>query len=196
MDVLKRRAFDICLAVYRLTGFFPKNEVLSAQLREASAIIAASLAAGRINDTILKVEEIKVFLAIARGQNWAGLMNFDLLLNAYCLLVEALLISKNSKSGQEEKERSAIQNSEIDIPLSINKKKRGGALVIPGETLRRQKTIVDFFNENGEATVPQLAKILNNVSERTVRSDLAELVSKKVIVKNGIKRGARYFLRK
>ncbi len=77
LESLKRRGFELCLAVYRLTKLFPAGEVLIGQLREAASIIVVLLAQGRIRDTILKVEEVRIYLAVAREQNWAKPVNFD-----------------------------------------------------------------------------------------------------------------------
>jgi len=56
----QRRAFELCLAIYRVTKLFPSGEALINQLRETSSRIVVLLARGQIRDTLLKVEDKRI----------------------------------------------------------------------------------------------------------------------------------------
>lgn len=181
----KRRAFELCLAVYRVTKLFPPGEVLISQLRKTASQIVVLLAVGRIHDTILKVEELKIFLAIAKEQNWLKPINFDLLKSAYSLL----------ENGLEQIERQAgpvAGKRMVTTPLPKIKKELEEK--IPLDLNQRQKIILDYFQKSKEAKVSDLLKILGDVSERTIRNDLTNLIGKNLIRKVGSRKDARYLL--
>ena len=185
LENFKRRAFELCLAVYRVTSLFPKGEVLAGQMRQSSSRIIVLLAREKIRDTILKVEEIKIYLEIAKNQKWLAPLNFDLLKNAYSLLADGLMQRglENGKRGEKI----------VATPLLKEKKEKEVRLIF-GEAERRQEMIVDYFNKNKEAKVTDLLDILGNISERTVRNDLAVLIGKNLIRRVGGRKGAKYLL--
>jgi len=185
LDNFKRRAFELCLAVYRVTNLFPRGEVLGGQMRQSSSRIIVLLAREKIRDTILKVEEIKIYLEIAKNQKWLAPLNFDLLKNAYSLLADGLAQqgTKNEKRGEKI----------IVTPLPKVKKEKEVRLIF-GEAEHRQKMIADYFNKNKEAKLTDLLNVLGNISERTVRNDLSILINRNLIRKVGGRKGARYLL--
>lgn len=203
LDNFKRRAFGLCLAVYRVTKLFPAGEVLTKQLREVSSEIVASLATEKICDTILKVEELKIYLGVAREQNWLKPINFDLLKTAYCLLSDGLNQyqaeepSKSEKGESREKiittplpePRSAWPEPILALP-TIKKEQRGESDILG----RREQLILNHLNNNKEVKVSELLKILGGVSERTIRNDLADLIGRNLVKKVGSRKDAKYIL--
>lgn len=198
LERFKRRGFELCLAIYRVTKLFPSGEVLSNQLRRSSSQIIVLLAAGKICDTILKVEEVKIYLAIARQQNWVKPINFDLLETGYSLLADGLSVVLSEQKAAPEKKA-------IITPPPAEKKESGQNLVFRGEEAAvrlsenseadgRQKQIIDYFDKNGQAKVSDLVLILGKVSERTVRNDIGGLIRNGFIKKVGSRKNARYLL--
>lgn len=181
----RRRAFELCLAIYRVTNLFPPEETLKDQLRQTAVRIIVLLANSQIRDTILKVEEMKIYLAIAKAQNWLAPINFDLLASAYSLLSDTL-----KKSQVVEKEPVA----EEKIFATPRIKKEPSGLVTGSEMEKRQKLILEYINKNGQAKVSDLLTILNNVTERTIRNDLRELINRNLVKKIGSRKDARYLL--
>jgi hypothetical protein len=192
LDSFKRRAFELCLAIYRITSLFPKVEVLIGQLRQASSKIVVFLAAGKIRDTILKIEELKIYLEIAKEQKWLAPINFDLLISAYSLLADSLG-RPSTRSEERREKRTAIPLPEQETALVNGKKEKEERFIFREAEIRLEK-IVEYFNKNKEASVTQLLSILGRISERTVRNDLAILIGRNFIKKTGNKRSARYFL--
>jgi len=200
LENLKGRVFELCLAIYRVTKIFPPGEILARQLRAAAAKIIVLLAQERIRDTILKAEEIKIYLLIAREQKWVKPINFDLLKTAYSLLIDAIAQAESkAKEGTEKKENAT--------PLSTNliaeegkgdtekaDKKPKDRLIFAGME-KRQKLILAHFSENSEAKMSDLLEVVSGVSERTIRNDLMELMSKNLIKRIGSRKGARYTLK-
>ncbi|MFH0852593.1 MAG: DeoR family transcriptional regulator [bacterium] len=199
LENLKRRAFELCLAIYRVTKIFPPGEILTKQLRAAAAKIIVLLAQERIRDTILKGEEIKIYLAIAREQEWVKSINFDLLKTAYSMFIEALAQAEDKvKEGTEKKENMTppspklIAEERKDNAQKAEKKPK--YRLIFAEMEKRQRLILGHFSKNGEAKVPDLLGVVSGVSERTIRNDLTELMDKNLIKRIGSRRGARYML--
>ncbi len=171
--------------MYRVTNLFPRGEVLCHQLRQSSSKLAVLLATGRIYDTILKTEEIKIYLEIAKNQKWLAPINFDLLKSAYSFLAEGL-----SQEGMNEKRGEKI----IATPLPKIKKEKEERFIF-GEAQHRQEMIVDYFNKNREAKLADLLNVLGSISERTVRNDLSILISRNFIKKVGGRKDARYLIK-
>lgn len=188
----KRRAFELCLAVYRVTNLFPRGEALCGQLRQSSSKVVVLLAIGRIYDIILKTEEVKIYLEIAKSQKWLAPINFDLLLSAYSLLADAL----SCEGGGDEKRGEKIIVTPLPEPSSAlpKLKKEKEEEFVFGEAQRRQEMIVDYFNKKREAKVADLLNVLGSISERTVRNDLSILISRNFIKKVGSRKDARYTL--
>ncbi|PIQ75629.1 MAG: hypothetical protein CO001_01875 [Candidatus Portnoybacteria bacterium CG_4_8_14_3_um_filter_40_10] len=181
----KRRAFELCLAVYRVTNLFPRGEALCYELRQSSSKTVVLLATGRIRDTILKTEEVKIYLEIAKNQKWLAPINFDLLKNAYSLMADGLPQQGMGNGNKGEKI--------VTTPLPKIKKEKEERFIF-GEAQRRQETIVDYFNKNREAKLADLLNVLGSISERTIRNDLAELIDRNFIRKVGSRKDARYLL--
>jgi four helix bundle protein len=66
--ILWQRAMQVCIAIYRLTATFPREEIygLSNQLRRAGVSVPSNIAEGYGR---LTREQYKHFLGIARGSN-------------------------------------------------------------------------------------------------------------------------------
>ena len=201
LKILERRAFDICLAIYRLTKLFPAGEILVSQLREASSAIIVSLATKRFRDTILKVEEVKIYLYVARAQDWLRPINFDLLLNAYELLVLALSEQKTQNFILEQKEKGMtppIEKNFVPPVANLKNKKEVKKALEPDlrsrDSVIRQKKLIEYFNNKKQAKASELKELVEGVSERTIRNDLTELIEKHFIKRVGRRRNAGYVL--
>lgn len=66
--ILWQRAIQVCVAIYRFTGSFPKEEIygLTNQLRRASVSVPSNVAEGYGR---LSKEQFRHFLGIAKGSN-------------------------------------------------------------------------------------------------------------------------------
>jgi four helix bundle protein len=64
-----QRAMELCVALYKLTRNFPREEIygLTSQLRRASVSIASNIAEGQGRSTR---EQYKYFVGIARGSSF------------------------------------------------------------------------------------------------------------------------------
>lgn len=185
----------MCLAIYRTTNLFPPDEPLKNQLRKASSEVVILLAQGEFRDTILKVGEIKIFLDIAKAQNWLKPVNFDFLRNVYLLLADALSVSLESEEGVGNAEK-VIEKKPKPTPLLPKPKKeerpiRDEDLVISEADLRQRK-IIAYLKENKRGKLSDFLSVLGNVSDRTIRNDLTDLINNNLIKRIGSNKDARY----
>ncbi|MBI4709043.1 MAG: DeoR family transcriptional regulator [Candidatus Portnoybacteria bacterium] len=187
LENLKRRAFELCLAIYRVTSIFPFGEPLAIKLRKTSCDIIVSLAKKDIRDTILKTEEIKIYLEVAKAQNWLNPMNLDLLKSAYLLLVDTLLEIREPDKIKDQKVAKKDDNSLVAQDIKEER-------LVFGEALKRQDKLLDYFKKNKKAGISDLSKLFGSVSERTIRNDLTLLSERKIIKKVGDRRGTHYIL--
>lgn len=192
IENLKLRAFDICLAIYRVTKLFPEGEVLSGQLRETSSNIAVLLATKQISDTILlNIETVKIYLEIGKHQGWLNPLNFDLLIRAYCELTKA--VEKTELAGESGKKK--IIGTPPPLKTLIKPKfKDGWSNDEKASVQKRHELIVDYLKTNSPAKTADIVRFLGNVVDRTVRMDLKILINKKIVKKSGMNKTAMYFV--
>lgn len=95
---LHRKAFELTLALYRVTDFFPQGEALKRQLREKANEIFGGVteygyADGRERGTralLAKVETIKGYLDVARSMRFVKQINLTILEREYEFLERLL----------------------------------------------------------------------------------------------------------
>lgn len=193
LEIFKRKAFELCLAIWRVTKLFPEAEFLAKELRRMSCEIIVALARGEIRDTILKAEELNIYLAIAREQNWVKPINFDLLKSEYAVLKESLLrLREGSEKQEQKKENDAFLSEQKKI--ITEKENLNSRELIFGQAEKRRKLAFDYFRKNKEGKISDLLEFIGGVSERTLRNDLAYLASRHLIKKIGQNKGARYVI--
>lgn len=111
---IKKEVFELTLALYRVTDFFPKNEVLRRSLREKaneifSLITEYGYGAGKGEDPIqifARIEAIKGYLDIARALGIVRPINISVLYREYEFL------------GEFFKKESHISDIRNDLKLS------------------------------------------------------------------------------
>lgn len=165
-----QKIFQLCLAIYRVTNFFPPGEVLIEQLRKSANEILADYAGFTKEEFNDKIDSICRCLGIAKAQNWLKPVNFEILIKEYnsLKLSEPLFDSLLGKKGKG------------DIDLKHN---------------QRQQMILAHLKENKQAKMRDFLTAFNGkFSERTIRNDLQELVNKGEIWRQGDKKSTVYFL--
>lgn len=101
LNDLQNRAFDLCLAIYRMVKYFPEREALVNQIKSlaneftANILILDKTSQNITSDIYLQVERLRVYLRIAGTQGWLNPINFDFLISGYEKLKNELLIWEN-----------------------------------------------------------------------------------------------------
>ncbi|GAB4286215.1 MAG: hypothetical protein Kow0081_4240 [Candidatus Dojkabacteria bacterium] len=117
-----------------------------------------------------------------------------------------IIIIKYSSRGQND---SLIKEIEENLNTSVERKgkasesadysKKGSKAIseeIEEKLSGRQEKIIKLIQKKGEVDMAIISSIIKNVSERTLRRDLAKLENLGLIVKLGETKGATYRLKK
>ena len=209
---IQDKAFDLCLAIYRMVKHFPENEALVNQIKNlaneltANILILDKTEKNLATEANWQLEKINIFLRIAGTQGWLNPINFDFLINGYEKLKNELLVWENivlksqaprnnwaqAFSETEKKGIGTIKENrtkEAAVKKEINK----GA---PAELNQRQKKILDFLKKREEAKMNDLQGIFKGeVTERTLRNDLQGLVAQRMIKSEVEFKTRKYYLK-
>lgn len=135
-------------AVYKILEFFPESEPLKNRAKDRALAILENL----------NSEDIDVligYLWLAKNQGWLSGSNFLIISNEY----------EKIKGGLKQKTQTSRPN-QVTNPKPIKGKKMND----------RQKKIVEFIEKNGKAQVMDIQTVLPNVTKRTIRRDLDQLL--------------------
>jgi len=98
---LQDKAFELCLAIYRMIKYFPEREVLINQIKglanelTANILILDKAEKSVPAEIVPQAERLIVFLRIAGTQGWLNPINFDFLISGYQKLQNDLLVWEN-----------------------------------------------------------------------------------------------------
>ncbi|MBI3442716.1 MAG: DeoR family transcriptional regulator [Candidatus Sungbacteria bacterium] len=189
---LHRKTFELTLALYRVTDFFPQGEALKRQLREKANEIFGCVTEYGYTDrheqetlTLLgRVETIKGYLRVSRSMRFVRPINLTILEREYEFLEHFF---------RQELTGNHVSYDEQEQDVSGNKTK----LRIAGEDARmtdRQKKILTFVEKVSQAKISDFYALLTGVSAKTIQRDLHDLVQKNILKKDGRKRWTSYSL--
>ena len=184
----------ITLALYRVSGLFPKEEPLRYSLREkANQILANSILffsknplkkEQRQSTASQILEDIKVVQALfglAQEQNWLKEENFFVLTKEYAKL-----------EGEIRKQRIETENY---LKNQAKQGKRGLEDTMANFTNERHKEILGFLRKKGGAQVRDLKEIFPDISKRTLRRDFEYLLTQNLVKRIGDSNRTIYRLR-
>ena len=168
---LKDKILKLTNAVYKVLDFFPESDPLKNRAKDRALVIMERLteAAPRNGASLALLEQdidvLLGYLWIAKTQRWLNSVNFLIIANEY------EKIKLEIKKEPKESIKVVLNNTESVAPkFSLTE---------------RQKSIVDFLNKNEKAQVMDLQTILPNITKRTIRRDLDELLTIGKIIRQG-----------
>lgn len=210
---LHRKTFELTLALYRVTDFFPQGEPLRRQLREKANEIFGSMteygyvAGEQEREAILlvaKIQAVKGYLHIARSVRFVRAVNITVLEREYELIgrffeseIERV---KNDRAPDDasdpfmEKKREA--HSEQGVHIKYRSFSRDDAethsVSQSFDINERRKKILAYAKQMPQARVKDFSTFLREVSPKTIQRDLHSLVEQNILKKQGNKRGTLY----
>jgi len=188
---MKERFLKLTNAVYKVLDFFPESDPLKNRAKDKALAIMENLvlvdgnkAWTRVGE-IIKEEKIKIqiledidillgYLWIAKTQNWLNSANFLIIANEY---------------ERVKKEYESITELTQKLPGLDD-------LAVEEKTTDRQKIILDYLAQNNRAQVMDLQTVLPDVTKRTIRRDLDDLLEDEKIVRTGDFNQVSYQLKK
>ncbi len=145
-------------AVYRLLDYLPDSDPLKNKAKEKALAILG-------NATVEDIAILERYLELAKLQGWLAGMNFLIIKKQYQELKREIQIPVKPVQIKEEKPKSKeLANVEYSL---------------------RQKSILQLMRVQEKVQVADIIKKVPNVTKRTVRRDLDDLLKKKAIVRMG-----------
>ena len=173
-------------ALYKVIEFFPEEEPLKNKIKEKALeimenLVLVSLPQGnpnpglvqkeKLSAQILKdVEVLKGYLKLGKSQGLIDSLNF-------------LILSKEYDKIREE---TGSANEVMQRGAGIVEETKEVLTTVSDEPIsERQRKILKILEKQGKAQVGDLKKIFLQVSKRTLRRDLDNLLKNKKVVRTG-----------
>ena len=192
--------------VYKILEFFPESDPLKNRAKDKALAIMDNLVLVNENSgwASFQKEKIKVQLSedidillgyfwIAKSQAWLNSVNYLIVANEYEKIKKNIspIIELTLKLPGIEK-ISVLPESAQRTPvepsasvLSNTEAKKEGASVNLFNISDRQKQILEFLQKNEKAQVMDLQTVLPDITKRTIRRDLDELLEAGKITRLG-----------
>jgi len=194
---MEEKFIKLTNAVYKVLEFFPESDPLKNRAKDKALVIMEHLVL--INDNsgwasfqkekvrVQVLEDINVligYLWIAKTQGWLNSVNFLIVANEY------EKIKKELEPIIELTQKLPGIDSLLVEPKIEKKEALEPALN------ERQKQILDFLSKNEKAQVMDLQTVLPDITKRTIRRDLDELLEAGKIDRTGDFNQVSYVLKR
>lgn len=208
---ISMRVLDLSHALYRVTDLLARDEPLRRDIRARADEVFSQVVAyayGRFTDEEIDrlriaIEILLGYLAMARSLGRMNPMNFFVLEREYRELARTLVASAPAIIIESEKTVEKIERSdEKKVDRKMRIKQTTGAPLPPtigwqqrdGDVNGRQKVILEYLTQSGQAKVSDFYKTFDGISSKTIQRDLQDLVTRNLIKKEGDKRWTVYML--
>lgn len=209
--MMEEKLLRLTNTVYKVLEFFPESDPLKNRAKDRALAIMERLAL--INGTngwasfqkekakAQLLEDIEILLGylwIGKSQGWLSSVNCLIIANEYEKIkgaIEPPMELTQKLPGIEKKSPTPSGNAQItpSPALESMETKKEGAFVkisdrqssLPHEITVRQRKILEFLAKNEKAQVMDLKIVLPDVTKRTIRRDLDELLEIGKIVRLG-----------
>ena len=197
---VQRRVFDLTLALYRVSDFFPEGEVLRRQIREKANQIFGevteyggfSAESSRPVVSILgRIESLRGYLELARSLSFVKPINLAVLAREYDILAgffsQELDASQNDFSTPKDETRIFNPESQKEVIFKMPS-------ALSSDFNERQRAVIQHLEQAGQAKISDFYIFFNNISTKTIQRDLQDLVARNILRKQGEKRWTVYAL--
>lgn len=184
----------------------PPEKQLKEEIREAANVILADLILltakdftkpEKKQDLLFQVERqidvLLLYLEKAKQEGWVNPENFSLLVAEYGRIRELLEIFEDIQGESENKikEQPKLEKKEPVSIKEIGQQEKNQELGVTP----RQKRIIEFLRTKADVQVWELQKVLPEVTKRTLRRDLDELLEKNIVARKGAWNTVSYVLK-
>lgn len=183
--------------VYKILEFFPESDPLKYRAKDKALAIMEGLVL--INETSgwtsFQKEKVKVqlfedidilvgYLWIGKSQGWLNSVNCLIISNEYENIKKSVspAMELTKVLPGMEHDKMVGRGTQIErIPVLNNTESK-----IPNLPMsHRQEQIIGFLNKNAKAQVMDLQKVLPDITKRTIRRDLDDLLESGKIIRSG-----------
>lgn len=202
----------LAFATHRVADTLPQEEQIAREIKETASTVLADLILltdkevviiEKKRDLFLQLERqidiLLVYLGRAKKEGWVNPENFSLLEDEYGRIRDFFEIFEDIQSTvkiEREKPKPVRQEEERQVFREELRQRnvRGKSDRFPEERsevenqsvlTERQKRIIEFLKTKENAQVWQLQRVLPEVTKRTLRRDLDELLEKNLVERKG-----------
>jgi hypothetical protein len=200
---MENKFLKLTNTVYKVLEFFPESDPLKHRAKDKALSIMEHLVL--INETSgwasFQKEKIKVhlledidillgYLWIGKTQGWLNSVNCLIIANEYEKIKKELepVIELTQKLPEIDKPFGTAQGKptgKIQEPQQVSPSPIKEEVLESFNISDRQKKILEFISTNGKAQVVNLQTVLPDITKRTIRRDLDELLGAGKIIRQG-----------
>src|SRR3989344_1406913 len=167
-------------ATYKLLDFFPEGDPLKNKAKEKTLLIMEKLAAVLVDSTLDDdIGMLQYYLELAKGQGWIHDINFLIVKKEWELVRQGLRVTSMVKPNETKHLRPKDMVLEIPVPVAEHSSSQEKAYS------GRQEKILKILNRREKVQVQDIIKEMPNVTKRTIRRDLDDLLKKGKITRMG-----------
>ena len=185
---MERDFIKIINETYSLIDFFPEGDPLKAKAKEKALEIMENLTIffgekeGRLPEKLYSdIAILTNYLKLGKDQGFLNDINFLILSKEY----EKIKSDINVPGTIADKKKEPISPSDKEITVYENSEIKGGAMMSSTGFSERQGKILKILKEKTKAQVSDIIKEIPNVTKRTVRRDLDDLLKKGKVTRVG-----------
>ncbi len=207
-EIMKENVITLTNAVYRILDGLPESDPLKNRAKEktlavleyATVIFGAEgwFSLQKEKASLLILEDIEIlinYLEIGKGQGWIDTINFLIIVKEYRKIKDNIVPPKNLLSKKNIVIISEVKNSPSKLtdenkPNSHNqfliaKKDSEKQNLLSDKALARQAKILEILAKINKAQVSDIIKEFPDITKRTIRRDLYELLKEGKITRVG-----------
>ncbi|MBU2263575.1 hypothetical protein KJ750_02925 [Patescibacteria group bacterium] len=199
-DYITNRIKKLTEAVYRVTDLYPDQEPLKWALRENAVYLYNNLMSiTDMSDRKLRYNFKEVLSSLSQIINKLDLaslggfisdINFEIIKKEYGSLKDFLENQQQFIFSQEE----LLIKPELPILKEKETKEYKGQKILSDKTEDRKQKIINSLKNNDKKTIKEISSIFEDISEKSIQRDLADLVKSGRLLANGEKRWRVYYL--
>jgi len=210
---MKDRIVKLTNTVYNLLEYFPESDPLKIKVKEKALAIMENLSliladegwvslkdcfsGSREKAKQQTLEDIEIAVncfKLARMQRWISNISFLIVFNEYEKILRFCSGQVKKEIGghiiiadytQKYPELVAIEDKYPESQDSFLHSSLPKVMANHGEITARQRKILEFLEQNKKAQVMDLTAVLPNVTKRTIRRDLDELLKTGRVAREG-----------
>jgi len=192
----KSRYTEITNAAYKIIDFFPEEDILQNKAKEKALAILENLVLLSIPEWSFKkpkaalevlrdIDVLIEYLELAKAKGWVQEMNLAIISKEYDKIREEL-------KPLAQLSQNMVQAGPVDNPVKSPKPKAQKQVALT----ERQEKIIEILSSQEKVQVSDLKNIMPEVTKRTLRRDLDDLLKKEKILRTGEFNQVFYQIRK
>lgn len=179
---------QITSTVYKLLDFFPEGEPLKNRAKDKVLAITENLVLffgtnncdkGKIQEQLLEdIDVLLSFLKLAKSFGWIDNMNYLIIDKEYEKIVSQIKCAWLSQAQEKVVFEKTIEKNQVSFTKETTR-------AVSFHVSDRQEKILEVIREKGKAQVSDFKAVLIDITKRTIRRDLDELLKNGKIVRVG-----------